>query len=98
MGVDYLAIAKTGTVQKADTVQAAFQAFRLYGVRLLQIDGTFTLGIWSRHLHEPELRTAIDALHPDGVPVIELEDVRVPERYRISSSKSVEVVRGKGSE
>ncbi len=60
---------------------AAVDILNRAGARQFHLDGRFTIAVWAA-ADLPEVRAAIATLHPAGVPVLHLEDSRVPERYR----------------
>jgi hypothetical protein len=63
-------------------IQSALDVIGKYGVRLLQVEGVFTMAASASALGTPELREAIKLLHGDDVQVLDLQDPRVPERFR----------------
>jgi hypothetical protein len=53
------------------------------GVRLTELDGVFTIGIWS-DLDSPTLRAAIRMFHPEGMPRIAyLDGPSVPTQFKL---------------
>jgi len=52
------------------------------GVRLMQLDGVTTIGIWS-DLDGPELRKALRTFGSDQLPVRYLDGAGVPVRYKL---------------
>ena len=52
------------------------------GVRLMQLDGVTTIGIWS-DLDGPEVRKALRVFGSDGLPVRYLDGAAVPMRYKL---------------
>lgn len=52
------------------------------GVRLMQLDGVTTIGIWS-DLDGPELRKALRTFGSDRLPIRYLDGVDVPMRYKL---------------
>jgi hypothetical protein len=67
---------------EASRLQAALDVIGRYGVRLLQVEGTFTIAANRTALGSPELMAAIKFLHADDVQVLDLGDPRIPERFR----------------
>ena len=52
------------------------------GVRLMQLDGVTTIGIWS-DLDGPEVRKVLRVFGSDGLPVRYLDGAAVPMRYKL---------------
>jgi hypothetical protein len=51
------------------------------GVRIMRLDGAFTIGVWS-DLDGPDVRTALRVLGMDGLPVRCLDGADIPMRYK----------------
>ena len=51
------------------------------GVRIMRLDGGYTIGIWS-DLDGPETRRALYALEMDGLPIRFLDRPGIPLRYK----------------
>jgi hypothetical protein len=55
------------------------------GVRLMVLDGSFTVGIWS-DLDSPALRDALRVFHSDGMPPVRyLDGAGIPPRFKLRS-------------
>src|SRR5579872_4051508 len=52
------------------------------GGRLMSLNGILTVGLW-RDMHGPEVRLALRVLEMDGLRIRWLEDVAVPQRYKV---------------
>ena len=60
---------------------------RLNEVRLMNLDGVMTIGLWS-DLDGPHIRSALRHLHPDGMPPIRyIDGPHIPMRYKARRSK-----------
>jgi hypothetical protein len=55
------------------------------GVRIMRLDGGFTIGIWS-DLDGPEIRTALGSLRLDGLAVRYLDGPGIPMRYKVRTA------------
>jgi hypothetical protein len=53
------------------------------GVRLMELNGVFTVGIWS-NLDSPEIRAALRCFHDEDPPVVYLDGSAVPDRYKLT--------------
>ena len=60
----------------------ASAALNRTGVRLMQLDGVTTIGIWS-DLDGPHIRAALRVLEMGGIPVRHLDDGSIPPKYRL---------------
>lgn len=61
------------------------------GVRLLMLDGVFTIGLWS-DLDGPHIRAALGQLHPDGIPPVRYVDgPHIPMKYKVRKMKGTPV-------
>ena len=52
------------------------------GVRIMRLDGQFTIGVWS-DLEGPEIRAALRTLGLDRLPVRNLDGAGIPTRYKL---------------
>jgi hypothetical protein len=52
------------------------------GVRLMEIDGVATIGVWS-DLDSPGIREALSVLGSEGLPVRYLDGAGIPARYKL---------------
>jgi hypothetical protein len=72
-------------MESDDEFDRAHQVLGEAGVRLMEIDGRFTIGIWS-DLDSPTLRDASRVFHPEGMPpVCYLDDAGSPIQYKLRS-------------
>jgi hypothetical protein len=51
------------------------------GVRLMELNGVFTVGVWA-HRDSPKIRTALRCFHDEDPPVVYLDGSAVPNRYK----------------
>jgi hypothetical protein len=66
-----------------DEASRAEQVLADSGVRLMELNGSFTIGIWS-DLDSSELRDAIRTFHPDGMPPIRyLDGDGIPQDFQV---------------
>ena len=60
----------------------ASAVLRRAGVRLMQVEGVTTIGVWS-DLDGPEVRAALRAFGSNRLPVRYLDGVGIPMRYKL---------------
>lgn len=64
-----------------DAFTQAGAILKANGVRLLQLDGVTTIGLWS-DLDGPHIRAALKVFHPEETPVRYLDGPGIPMRYK----------------
>ena len=63
-------------------IQSACSILNRVGVRIMQLDGHFTVGIW-RDLDGPEIREALCRLGMDHLAMRHLDGEGIPARYKV---------------
>lgn len=63
-----------------DELDRAFDVVHSAGLRLMEIDGVFTVGVWS-DLDSAEFRAALKVFGSDEAPVRYLDGPGIPVRY-----------------
>jgi len=57
------------------------------GVRIVQMGGVFTIGVWS-DVDGPEVRAALRTLHMHELPLRYLDEDGIPESYKTSKKEN----------